>query len=513
MENKFYLTTPIYYTNSRPHIGSAYTTLAADIIARWQKEQGKKVFFLTGTDEHGTKNAQKAKEAGVSPQEYVDKTSAYFRQAWQDLHIEYTNFIRTTSPEHKKAVQKALAYLWEKKYIYKGKYKGLYCPGCEQFKTEKELVNGLCPDHKIKPLVLEEENYIFRLSAFSEKIEKAIEKDELLILPLKRKNEMLSFLRQNKLTDISFSRKISWGVPLPWDSSQTAYVWADAFLNYLTGLGWTGDPQNPPAFWPADVHLIAKDILRVHATIWPGILLALGLPLPKKIFAHGFLLVDGQKMSKSLGNVISPEDLINWYGAEAARYLLASAAVFGEDGDISKEKFNEKYNADLAHGLGNLIARSFSLAEKLKQAGLKLKKASEKEKWPNNSAKFPYWQDYEKYFADLALDKCLAVIFSSYFPDKEKIPGLIKFLDEYITANQPWRLIKEKDERAGEIIYFLLENIRHLALMLAPFMPITSEKILAAFSALSPEEKRKREWGMLPEKNDWQKPQILFPKI
>src|SRR3989339_1384203 len=275
-KNKFYISTPIYYANAAPHIGSTYTTVAADVLARYHKLLGDKVFFLTGTDEHGDKIARSAAKAGKSPQAFVDEQAANFLEAWEKMNIGYDNFLRTTDPKHKLAAQKALEYLYSNGYIYKGEYRGLYCVGCEQDKTEKDLVDGQCPDHGTEPEEMKEDCYMFKLSAFQDELLKKIEGDEFKIRPKTRKNEVLSFYKNNGLADIACSRKnIKWGIELPWDREHTAYVWMEAFLNYLTGIGWTGDPKKVPEMWPADVQLMAKDILRVHASIWPAMLMVL----------------------------------------------------------------------------------------------------------------------------------------------------------------------------------------------------------------------------------------------
>ncbi len=517
---KFYITTPIYYINAAPHIGHAYSTVSADILARYHRMRGDKTFFLTGTDEHGEKNLIIAEKEKINPQEYADKVSLLFKDAWQKLNISNDNFIRTTDEKHILAVQKALQYLYDKGYIYKGEHSGLYCSGCEQYKTEKDLVNGLCPDHKIKPTMVSEESYMFKLSEFSGQIKEAIEKDELLILPRSKKKEILSFLK-NGLKDISFSRKIDWGIKLPWDNSQVAYVWPDAFLNYLTGLGWDGTAGKTPEMWPADVHLMSKDILRVHATIWPAMLLALKLPLPKKLFIHGFFLVDGQKMSKSIGNVIAPNDLMNRYGVDATRFLLASATPFGHDGDIGIEKFDEKYNADLANGLGNLISRSFSLYEQMKKAGIELQKTGgEAENYKGHV--FSHisienaWKSYGDSLNDLKIDRSLALLFGS--DSENRGLGVVNFLDNYITSTKPWELIKEKDEKVGKIMYNILERIRHGAWMIYPFMPEIAEIILDSLGfdlkkELKSNFQDREKWGILSEKAKIKKPKILFPRI
>ncbi|MBA3046910.1 methionine--tRNA ligase [Patescibacteria group bacterium] len=526
-QNKFYITTPIYYVNDEPHIGSAYTTVAADILARYHRMIGEKVFFLTGTDEHGAKIEEKAKQAGMEPQKFADSIAAKFEFAWDELNISNDNFIRTTDSKHKKAVQNVLQSLYDKGDIYKDKHEGLYCVGCEQYKSEKDLVDGKCPDHKKKPENMSEECYMFKLSKYADPIRKKIEKDEYRISPPERKNEILSFYKEG-LKDIAFSRKkVKWGIPLPWDKSHTAYVWADAFLNYLTGIGWDGhflktSPQPSPSqgeganvsppyqgwgrgrleFWPVDLHLTSKDILRVHATIWPAMLLALGLPLPKQLFIHGFFLVDGQKMSKSLGNVIRPAELVKKYGVDGARYLLMSATPFGHDGDVGWDKFDEKYNADLANGLGNLVARSITLAEKMRGAGIELRNENQSG-IRNKELGIRYENSLKTIKINIAV---------------EEINNEIKFLDGYITENKPWAMIKNKDEKVGGIMYNILERIRIIAWMILPFMPETAEKIWTQLGIDPAEEmkqdfKKAAEWGGLKPGTKIKKGEVLFPRV
>ncbi len=511
MKKKFYITTPIYYINAKAHIGSAYTTIAADVIARFYRMTGSKTFFLTGTDEHGEKNEAIAKKEKIEPQKYADKMSADFELTWDSLNISNDNFIRTTDKKHKKAVQNALQKMYNDGYIYNGEHTGLYCSGCEQYKTEKDLIDGLCPDHKTRPETIKEESYMFKMSAFSDKIKKLIEDDELLITPQNKKNEILSFY-EDGLKDISFSRKnTSWGVEIPWDKKQVSYVWPDAFLNYLTGISWNGDFEKIPEMWPADIHLMSKDILRVHATIWPAMLLALGLPLPKRLFIHGFFLVDGQKMSKSLGNVISPNELIKKYGVDSTRYLLIDSTLFGNDGDISIEKFDEKYNANLANGLGNLISRSITLVQNMEKAGIQLKNNNQEtdnydgQDFTHNNGEI--WDSYKKNMDEVKIESALKLIWKQ-----------IKFLDNYITYTKPWELIKSKDAKVGIILYNILEHIRFISVLLWPFMPVTSDQILNSVG-LDPSKERAVdieniiEWGRLTEKTKTKKPEILFPRI
>jgi len=401
MKNKFYITTPIYYANAKPHIGHAYTTVAADILARWNRQQRKKTFLLTGTDEYGLKIQKKTEEAGKDSQQFVDEIAEEFKSLCEKLNINYDNFIRTTDKKHKETVQKVLQLLYDKGLIYKGTYEGLYCVGCEQFKNKSDLVDGKCPEHNIKPEIIKEESYLLKMEEVQSQLTEKIKSDEFKIGPEKYKREILSFLERQKLQDVSISRKnVSWGIPLPFDKNYTTYVWVDAFLNYLTGVGWNGSlplekgelerdlknnvvdesnilqskesfksPRSPflkgenLGFWPPDIQLIGKDILRMHATMWPIMLLHLGIELPRELFVHGHILSEGKKMSKTLGNVIGIDEMLEKFGTDGTRYLLMSAGSFGEDIDMTMERMVEKYNADLANGLGNLISRVVKLME------------------------------------------------------------------------------------------------------------------------------------------------------
>ncbi|MBU3922770.1 methionine--tRNA ligase, partial [Patescibacteria group bacterium] len=354
------ITTPIYYVNDIAHLGHAYTTLAADVLTRFFREQGEQVFFLTGTDEHGAKIAESAKKEGKDPKEFCDEKSELFKKTWENLNIKYDHFVRTTDEKHEKAVKKFLENL--KDSIYEKEYEGLYCTGCEKFLTEKELVDGLCPDHKKEPEKIKEKNYFFKLKDYLNKVEKLIESGKLKIEPDFARKETLALLKQD-LDDFSISRqKVKWGIEFPFDKNQTIYVWFEALLNYVSSIGYGTDEFNE---WWDDaeiVHLLAKDILKFHTIYWPAILLAAKQKTPDKEFIHGFFTVDGQKMSKTIGNVIDPNDIVNEFGVDGARYLLLSQFPFGQDGDFKKEKFIEKYNSDLANGLGNLVARVLKLA-------------------------------------------------------------------------------------------------------------------------------------------------------
>lgn len=540
MKNKFYITTPIYYTNAKPHIGHAYTTIAADVLARFHKIQGDDSFFLTGTDEHGMKIQKKAEEMGKNPQEFVNGIVGEFKNLWEKLNIKYDNFIRTTDPRHKDAVQKVLQTLFNKGAIYKGEYEGLYCTGCEQFKNENELVNGKCPDHDIVPENMKEECYLMKMTSIQEDLIKKIESNEFEIAPEKYKNEIVSFLKSQKLKDVSISRKnVSWGIPLPFDSEHTTYVWIDALLNYLTGVDWKGDEKNVPKFWPVNINLIGKDILRVHATIWPAILMHLGIKLPKMLFTHGHILSGGKKMSKTLGNVISINEMLEKFGADGTRYLLLSAGPFGQDIDVTMERMVEKYNADLANGLSNLVYRTFTILEKNGTSIVpNVDVVKTGEKFKINSTFYSGFKDdlesyaefFEKYIVDetdknfLKFDRLLGLICSS----RGSINGengirnngafLIQKLNQLIEDSRLWEL-KAKDENIyNSFIYILLESFRNIACFLLPFIPDTSGRILSQLgldieSELAEGLKSSVKWGRLKPGQKLGNKEILFQSI
>ncbi len=455
-QNKFYITTTIPYANAPPHIGFALEIIQADVLARWHKLKGEDVFFLTGTDEHGVKNYQTAKKEGLTPQQFVDKNSSEFRKLTKVLSISNNYFIRTTDQKiHWPGVVKIWETLHKKGDIYKKYYSGNYCSGCERFITDKDLANGKCPNHpSLEIEKISEENYFFKLSKYSEQIKKLIESDKLKIIPEKWKNDFLSLIREG-LTDVSFSRDkehLPWGIPVPGDDSQVLYVWPDALTNYLTGIGYPDKKYKK--YWPADVHVVGKDMLRFHTGIWPGMLLSAGLPLPKDVIVHGFLTVDGQKMSKSLGNVINPIKLVEKYSADSLRYFLMRNIPFGEDGDFSEKTLVDRHNNELANKLGNLVLRVSTLAEKY---GI--------EKSENKLLKKLKLKEIEKYIESYELDKALNEIFA-----------FIDLCNEYVQNKKPWETHDKK------ILYELVDSIKAIAILLWPFMPSTSEKIAKQFS-------------------------------
>ena len=441
MKNKFYVTTAIDYVNAEPHIGHAYQKIVADALARWYKLNGRRVWFLTGTDEHGQKVSESARAAGFSEKEFVDKISKKFKEAWKNLDIECDRFIRTTDKDHEKFVQDFVKKI--KKDIYKGAYSGLYCVGCERFYTEKDLVNGECPFHPGKKLkLLKEETYYFKLSKYQKQLLKIYENPNL-ILPEERRNEIINRVKEG-LQDLSITRKsLKWGIPFPLDKKHVFYVWFEALLNYLSGAG------KKQEFWPADVHLLGKDNGWFHAVIWPAMLLSAGYEIPKTVFIHGFLTFNGQKISKSLGNSISPNILVQKYGADSIRYYVLRNFVFGEDGDFSEKVLVERHNNELANKLGNLVSRTTSLAEKI---GI--------EKTGNKLLDKLKLKQIEKQIEDYAFDKALNEIFA-----------FIDICNEYIQNQKLWETKNKKQ------LYELLDSIKAIAILLWSFIPETSEKI------------------------------------
>ena len=498
---KFYITTPIYYVNDKPHLGHAYTTIAADVLARYCRMRKEDVFFLTGTDEHGAKVAKSAEKAGKKPQEFCDEMSAYFLSLWNALNISNDDFIRTTERRHKVGVRDFMLKLKESGAIYEDKYEGLYCTGCENFITEKELINGKCPHHMKKPEKIVEKNYFFRLNDYLDKIKDFIKKDRIKIQPANMKSEVLGLFKQG-LEDFSVSReKVKWGISVPWDKSQVIYVWVEALQNYLTGIGYGSDEKKFKRFWSADLQLMAKDIIKFHAIYWPAMLLAAGLKTPKEIFAHGFFTIDEQKMSKTLGNIIDPNELVKKYSSDGARYLILSQFPFGQDGDIKAEKFDEQYNADLANGLGNLISRVAAMYLKLKlDKKIDVLKNKEIVVLVENT-----WKNYEQFMEALKIDQALKSVWS-----------LIKFSNEYITREEPWELLNNDVKKAVEVLYNLIEIIRHIAWMLYPFMPGISESILTQFSLWKRENKeildKLKKWRKFDRNLKVGRGRVLFPR-
>jgi len=458
---KFYITTSIPYTNAPPHIGFALEAVQADVLARYHRALGDDVFYLTGTDEHGIKILRAAREAGKEPKDFADELSQRFKSLMEVLNISNSDFIRTTDERvHKPTVEKVWRKLKQNGDIYKKKYKGFYCAGCEAFVPEKDLVDGKCKIHQKNLELVEEENYFFKLSKYTRQIEKLIEKDKLEIVPETRKNEILSMLKQG-IEDVSFSRIKDkyWGFSVPDDPSQIIYVWCDALPNYISAIGYLKESEQFKRYWPADVHCIGKDIMKFHTIFWPAMLLSLGLKPPKTIFVHGFITVAGQKMSKSLGNVVDPFELVKKYGTDAVRYYLLREIPAAEDGDFTYKKFEERYNSDLASGIGNLLARVKTLAEKVGFSGSYSKDAKK-----NIDSNRRESSDFlEKFRFHEAL---------------KNIWDIIGFCDRYVDKEKPWEAKGEKTKiKNQKVINDLLFALDAIADMLKPFLPETAVKI------------------------------------
>lgn len=466
---KFYITTSIPYANASPHIGNILDSIYADVFARAKRAQGFDTWFLTGTDEHGAKIARSAASAGKTPKEFVDENSATFRALKELLNLSWDDFIRTSDKErHFPAAQKIWALISAKGDLYEKEYQGLYCVGHETFITEKDMAGGKCIDHQKAPELVKEKNWFFRLSKYSKEIESRIMKHELRIVPESRANEILSLIREG-LEDVSFSRPskdLAWGVPVPNDPTQTMYVWCDALTNYVSALGYgSSDDSEYKKYWPADIHMVGKDNLRFHAAIWPGMLLSAGLPLPKAVYVHGFINVDGKKISKSVGNVIDPESLVKKYGVDPVRYYLLREFSPAEDGDFTYAKFEERYDADLASGLGNLHARVFTLASKADFSGSiveKLKDVSVEAEIKKTRAAVNQEIDAFRFHEALKL-----------------IWDLIGFADRYLNTAEPWK--KNAEEARGPLLNAVI-IIDAVAGMIAPFLPETSGKITQGIS-------------------------------
>ncbi len=508
-DSTFYVTTPIYYVNSVPHLGSAYTTVAADVIARFKRLCGYDVFFLTGTDEHGQKVAKAAAEAGKEPKEWADEVVSHFHEAWKELAISYDDFIRTTDERHVKGAQQFVQKLYDSGDIYPGTYEGWYCVYDETFWPKGQLVDGACcPDCGRETSFVKEENYFFKLSKYGEPLLEYISKHPDFIQPTVRRNEIVSFIEQG-LKDQSVSRtSLTWGIPLPWDEKHVMYVWVDALLNYVTGIGYGTDEARFERYWPAQWHLIGKDILRFHCVIWPAMLLSAGVELPKHVFAHGFLLAEGERMSKSRGNVVSPSELVERFGVDAYRYYFMREISFGQDGSVSMESMISRFNADLSNDFGNLVSRTIAMVVKYLDGVVP-------EPGPEEGL------DVElKEFAASLFSQTEARLNSLDYSDA--LSGIWEFVSKvnsYVDRSAPWDLAKEtfREPRLRSVLYNCLESLRQIALLVWPFMPGACDKLWSQLGIEEPLDEQRLPgalgWGGLRPGGHVSKAEGLFPRI
>jgi methionyl-tRNA synthetase len=468
----FYVTTPIYYVNAEPHLGHAYTTIAADVLARHMRQRGEEVFFLTGTDEHGEPVTQAAEKLGITPRELGDRNVVHFRELAAKVKATNDFFIRTTDPEHEAVVAEVVQRIYDNGHVYEGTYEGWYCPRCADFKTDAELVDGnKCPIHLIVLEREKEDNWFFRLSTFQEPLERLYAERPDFVVPEIRYNEALSFIKGG-LRDLSLSRaRLKWGVPVPWDPSQVVYVWIDALLNYYSALSYAREGEDlTERFWPTDVHLIGKDILKFHAVIWPALLMAAEIEVPRRVGIHGYLLLGEQKMSKSLGNVIDPFQVVDLYGADALRFYALREVRFGHDGEVSPEGFEQRYTSELANEYGNLASRTLAMIERYRDGVV-----PQAEVAPGLAA----------HFEGFAETVCAHLDRIDVTPALDEIWQRVKRLNGYVQEQQPWLLAKDEAQagRLDSVLYGLAEGLRVVSLLLLPVMPDASERLLGALGS------------------------------
>ncbi len=495
----YFVTTPIYYVNAEPHLGHAYSTIAADIVARHMRQRGEEVFFQTGTDEHGEPTARAAEEQGLEPQQLADRNAPRFKELMPQINVSEDFFIRTTDAEHVAKVQEIIQRVHDNGYVYEGNYEGWYCPRCADFKTESEIAAGnKCPIHGIELDREKEENWFFKLSAFQEQLESLYAENPGFVIPDFRRNEAVGFIKQG-LQDVSLSRpKLGWGVPLPWDTEQVIYVWWDALLNYVTGLTYAREGEDLTGeYWPPDLHVMAKDILKFHAVYWPALLWAAEIPLPKRMVIHGYLLMEGQKMSKSLGNVLDPFEVIERFGADPLRYYCFREVSFGQDGSVSAAGFEARYEAELANEYGNLANRALAMIDRYRDGVV-----PEAEAEPELATAFAGAPDQiRELFDQVELTEGLEAIWK-----------LVRRLNQYVEETRPWDLAKDESSsgRLDSVLYGLAEGLRVTTLLLLPYMPETAEKLLGA---VGEEGRELAEFGSRGGGQQTEKLDPLFPKL
>ncbi len=468
--DKYYITTAIDYVNSRPHIGTAFEKIAADCIARYKRLRGFDTFFSMGNDEHSLNVEKEARSQNLDPLEYCDRMQVVFEEIWQTLDLSYDRFVRTTEPDHEKAVVEIFRRIEKKGDIFKDVYRGLYCVSCENFIQEKDLVDGKCPNHLTVPQEIEEENYFFRLTRYGDRLLKHIEDNPAFIQPASRRNEIVNVIRSG-LIDVSVSRSSQgWGIPLPSDQDHVVYVWFDALINYVTSAGFPVNADSFEKYWPADLHVIGKDITRFHCVIWPAMLMSAGIPLPKTIYAHGFITVEGRKISKSLGNVVDPRDLVNEFGTDAVRYYLMREVSFERDGDFSTGQLRGRYNADLANDLGNLLNRLAGMAKKYLGEDFPLPVSAEDDgvlrEFAGDVAK-----RYTEHVDRFEWHAALAAVWE-----------LVRRCNQYVEESAPWMLAKDPDKKArlSTVLYNCAETLRFTAVLISPVMPAKTTELLHA---------------------------------